>query len=98
MKPILYPQTPLTIRRAQLAQRAERKAFEQATGVPVPVHGFDVPLSVVAGAMTARGPFIIGCPRPGCPHTVSARSEGRALRMLAWHLVEHIRQTRRQES
>lgn len=36
--------------------------------------------------------IIIGCPRPGCPFTVSARREGAAVNAIANHLVSvHVR-------
>lgn len=71
----IEPVTAESIARAKQQQQAERQRVFELTGVRVTDHGLVHP------------PYRIHCTRTGCRFTASARSEGRAVRALATHLV-----------
>lgn len=65
--------TPESIARAKAHQQAERQRVFEQTGHRIVDE--DTPA------------VVMHCPRPGCTYAATARSEGRATRSLAAHLV-----------
>ena len=65
-----------SIAKAKADRDAQRRQIEQATGLRIAEDGH-----IVLGA------WVIGCPRAGCQFAASARSEGRAIKGIAVHLV-----------
>lgn len=73
---------PREVLRAKQQQRIEREAIARATGVVI---GDDD--QIVLTPHVGRGVVRIHCSKVGCNFAAVTRSEGRAYRALATHLV-----------
>ena len=62
---------------ATLQVSHKRRQIEQATG-----------LRILENGHIAASAYVIGCPHFGCRFAASARSDGRATRALAAHIVK----------
>ena len=67
----MHDVTPESIARAKAMQQQERMMARRKTGKPI----------------TDGPPYLIHCPREGCPFVGSARTDGGAVRSISAHLV-----------
>jgi hypothetical protein len=86
-----YRATVQSIAAAKQQAQRERDEIHDVTGVVITEDGQVQPTGILCERHRAqqRHVWVIGCPKPGCRFTASARSEGRAIRALSAHVVRH---------